>query len=55
VQIRWLQYACRVSSVTEEGLDNLKHEVLELMTEESWATQIEAMQTRDSQELNLIS
>lgn len=52
MQIQWLPYALKVSSVTEEGLDELKQAVLDLMAEENWAAQAQAMLARDSETLN---
>lgn len=48
VQIQWLPHACRVSAVTEEGLDGLKAAVLRLMDAETWAAQIAIMQEREA-------
>lgn len=47
LQIRMLPKTLRVSAVTEEGLEDLKHAVLQLMDATDWATQIQEMQTRD--------
>lgn len=38
--------------MTEEGLGELKQAVLELMAEENWAAQADAMLARDSDTLN---
>lgn len=55
MQIQWLPHALKTSSVTEEGLDDLKQAVLDLMAEENWAAQAQAMLDRDSQSLNDLS
>eukprot|EP00892_Ulva_mutabilis_P010762 jgi/Ulvmu1/8058/UM004_0295.1 len=50
--VQWLPHAVKVSSVTEQGLDELKQAVLDLMAEENWAAQADAMIARDSDTLN---
>lgn len=52
MQVQWLPHAVKVSSVTEEGLDQLKQAVLDLMAEQDWAAQAQEMLARDSESLN---
>jgi hypothetical protein len=50
--MRWLPHACIVSVVTEEGLDELKEAVLELMQADNWAAQVQRMLDCDSKLLD---
>lgn len=45
--VQWLPHAIRVSSVTEEGIEDMKAAVLALMDARNWASQIEFMRQRD--------
>lgn len=48
LQIQWLPHATVVSAVTEQGLDDLKAAVMDLMQADSWAAQVDRMLERDS-------
>lgn len=41
----------RVSAVTDEGLEDLKLSVLQLMESTDWATQVQVMKDRDESAL----
>lgn len=55
LQIQWLPHAIQVSSVTEQGLDELKQAVLDLMAEENWLKKTQEMLIRDSETLNEVT
>ena len=46
--MQWLSHAAVVSAVTEAGLDELKADVMDLMSADSWAAQVDRMLERDS-------
>ena len=54
VQIQWLPHACRVSAVTEEGLDGLKAAVLRLVDADAWAVQLAAMREQEQAALPVL-